>query len=78
MDFTRDIGTGKRQIADAVENLVPHAFVVEAETILDNRAILAEHQEVAGGRPQAQPLSPKCVHLGFENERPCGRDVLEE
>ena len=49
-DATRQITTGQRQVADAVQNLVTGAFVGRAKGIVDEPR-RPEYQQIAGRRP---------------------------
>ena len=49
------IATDQRQIADAVENFVPDAFVDDAQFVIDD-STFAEHENVLSGDTRAETL----------------------
>jgi hypothetical protein len=67
----------KSQIADHVENLVPHALIGMAE-LIPNHAILAEDEEIRVGGPNSNPSGSERGGFRFEQECAAGRQFVAE
>ena len=76
-DVSPQVGAEQRQIANQVEHLVPGRLVGESEPVVD-RPVLAEHQQIGGGRPRPQSLAAQVGGLLFEQKRPAAGNFADE
>jgi len=68
------VAARQRQVADQVQELVPHTFVRVTQLVLQ-RPLVGKHEQVLGTCPLAEALGPEPISLGFEHEGPAGRQL---
>ena len=67
----------EREVADRIENLVPHEFVFEAESVVQH-AGLAEHDGVVERPAKREPVLTEHFHVLEKRERPRWSDFFDE
>src|SRR4051794_39087282 len=76
-ELTGQIATGEGEVAEQVKGLMPDAFVLEAELVIEH-ALRAEHQQILVGHPLPEPALAEPVGFFLEDESAGGSELLAE